>query len=82
MGDSVESVRDVIEVLGVETSDGDTAVHGHVDSVFFTKCVHLVLVKACESKHANLVGNVTPVVFVANCSQLVDESMTHLIHAA
>ena len=82
MGDLVEGIRDIVEVTGVETSDGNTAVHCHVDGVLLTELVDLVLVQASEGEHANLVGDVTPVVLVAEFGELVAETMTHFMHAA
>lgn len=82
MGDSVESISNVVQVLGVETSDGDAAVHRHVNGVLFAELVHLVLVQAGEGEHANLVGNMAPVVLVAQFGHVVDEAVAHFIHAA
>jgi len=82
MGDSVESVSDVVQVLSVQTGDGDTAIHSHVNGVLFAELVNLVLVQAGEGEHANLVGNVAPVVLVADGGQLVAEAVAHFLHAA
>lgn len=82
MSNSVEVLSDIVEVLGVETSDGDSTIHRHVDVVVLTECVDLILVKTSVGKHANLAGDVAPVVLVAQVFQLLDKTMAHLGHAA
>ena len=78
----MERVCDVVEVLRVETGDGNTAVHGHVDGILFAELVDLVLVQASEGEHANLVGDVAPIVLIAHLFQLVAEAVAHVVHAA
>ena len=78
----MERLGNVVQVLGVETGDGDTAIHGHVDVVLLAELVHHVLVEASEGEHANLVGHVLPAVLVAERLQLVDEAGAHVSHAA
>ena len=82
MSNFVEVLGDIAEVLGVETSDGDTTVHCHVDVMLFTKFVNLILVETSVSKHANLVGDVAPVVLVAQILQLLDKALAHVLHTA
>jgi len=65
VSDGVESSSNVVQVVGVETSNGNTAIHGHVNGVLLTDLVDLVLVESSESEHTNLTGNVIPVVFVS-----------------
>ena len=78
----MESVCDVVEVLRVEASDGNTAVHGHVNGILFAELVDLVLVQAGEGEHANLVDDVAPIVLVAHLLQLVAEAVAHGVHTA
>lgn len=61
----MESSSNVVQVVGVKSSNGDTAIHGHVNGVLLTELVDLVLVESSESEHTNLAGNVVPVVFVS-----------------
>ena len=82
MGHFVEGIRDVVEVACVETGDGDTSVHGHVDGVLLTEFVDLVFVETSESEHADLVNDVAPVVFVAESLELVTKTVSHCVHAA
>ena len=82
MSDGVEGIRNVIEVLGVETSDGDATIHSHVDSVLLAELVDLVGVEASVSEHADLVSNVGPVVLVATSCKCCNETVAHLLHAA
>ena len=82
MSNSVEVLSDIVEVLGVETGDRDTTIHCHVDVVVFTECVYLILVKTSVGKHANLAGDVAPVVLVAQILQLLDKTFAHVVHTA
>ena len=77
MGHFVEGIGDVVEVACVETGDGDTSVHGHVDGVLLTEFVDLVFVETSESEHADLVNDVAPVVFVAESLELVTKTVSH-----
>lgn len=78
----MEGLGDVGEVLGVQTGDRDTSVHSHVDGVVLTELVNHILVKSSEGEHANLVGDMGPVVLVTELLEGVDETVTHLLHAA
>ena len=70
MSNFVESLCDVVKVFGVETGNGDAAVHRHVDAVFLTEFVHLVFVQAGIGEHTNLAGGVAPVMFVTKSLEL------------
>ena len=76
----MECRGDVVEVLGVETSDGDTAIGSHVDGKSLAELSDLLLVKTSVGEHANLAGNVAPVVLVAKFLQLGDEARAHVSH--
>jgi len=82
VGHGVEALSDVVDVFGVETSDGDTSIHSHVDSVFFTEFVDHLGVEASEGEHANLACDVSPIVLVSECGKLLDKGSTHLSHTA
>ena len=81
MSNIVERLCDIVKVVGVEPSNGDTAVHRHVDAVFLTEFVHLVFVQAGIGEHTNLAGGVAPVMFVAKVLELFDKSRSHFFHA-
>ena len=82
MGYGVEALSDVVDVFGVKTSDGDTSIHSHVDSVLFTEFVDHLGVKTSEGKHANLACDVSPVVLVSESGELLDKGSAHLGHTA
>ena len=82
MGDLVECIGYVVEVARVEASDGDAAIHGHVDGVLLSELINLVFVEAGEGEHADLVGHVLPVVLVAERLQFVDKARSHGSHAS
>jgi len=78
----VESISAVFEVSGVESGNGDTAVHGHVDGVLFAELVNLVGRESSVGKHADLVSNMGPVVLVSAGLEGSDEAGSHGVHAA
>ncbi len=78
----MESLSDVIEVAGVKSSDGNTTIGSHVNSVLLAKFVDLLLVEAGEGEHANLVDHVLPRVLAAEVLEVLDQSVTHLHHTA
>ena len=78
----MESFGDVVEVLGVEASDGDTSIHGHVDVILLAQLVDLVLVETGEGEHADLAGDVAPVVLVSEGSQFLNKTMAHSVHTS
>jgi len=77
----VESFRNVIKVATVKSSDGDSSVHGHVDGVLLTELVDHILVKTSEGKHADLRGDVIPVVYAAVAFKGGLKSRSHLSHS-
>jgi len=81
VSDGVESSSNVLQVVGVETSNGNTAIHGHVNGVLLTDLVDLVLVESSESEHTNLAGNVIPVVFVSESDESGLQANSHVVHA-
>jgi len=70
----VESLGDVVKVMGVQTSDGDSAISCHVDMVFVLKGVNLVGRETSVSKHTNLAGDVAPVVLATMSGQFFNKS--------
>lgn len=77
----MERTSNVVDVVGVESGDGDSSVHGHVDGVLLSELGDHVLVEAGEGEHTDLRGNVIPVVLVAKGSEAVLESRSHGSHS-
>jgi len=82
VGNSVEAISNILEVTSVESSNGNAAIHGHVDSVLLAEFVNHILIKAGVSEHTNLVGDVVPVVLISKVSKSLLEAMAHGLHAA
>jgi len=78
----VEGVGNVAQVAGVEASDGDTAVSGHVDGVLLAEFVNHGLGEAGVGEHTDLVDDVVPVVFGAEVCHVLVKTVTHFVHAA
>ena len=77
LGDFVESLGDVFDIASVQTSDGDTAVHGQVDVVFINASLDLFLGQTGVGEHTNLAGDVRPVASGTSLLKIFDESLTH-----
>ena len=78
----MEGIGNVVKVARVEASNRDAAVHGHVHCVLLSEFVDLVLVEASVSEHANLIGNVRPVVLVSKSFKLGNQTRSHLCHTS
>jgi len=77
----VEGVGAVFDVAGVEAGDGDSSVHGHVDGVLLSELVDHVMVEAGEGEHADLRGDVIPVVLGASGLESRLEGSSHQSHS-
>ena len=61
LGDSVDALSNVLYIFSVDTSNGDTAVVGHVDMMVGSDLEHLGFRHAGVGEHPALVGDVFPV---------------------
>lgn len=57
----MNGLGDVVNVLGIEPSDGNPAVQREVDVMLRGQTLRLVSIEASESEHTDLIGDVTPV---------------------
>ena len=77
----MEAFSNILEVTSVESSNGNAAVHGHVDGPLFAELVNHIGVEAGVSEHTNLAGNVVPVVLIAHVLKSLLKTSAHLLHA-
>ena len=61
LGDFVNGLSDVLDVVLVDTSNIGSTIGHHVDGIFSSQSLHLSRSQAGEAEHANLLCNVTPV---------------------
>ena len=73
----MERLGNVIHVLGVESSNGDTTVHGQIDVELLNAALDLLLGQTSVGEHANLAGDVRPVAGGSGLLQAIDQSLTH-----
>ena len=78
----MEGIRNVVEVLCVEAGDGNTTVHCHVDGVVLAELVNHVFVQSSECEHADLIGDVAPIVLISHLFELAAETNAHVLHTA
>ena len=73
----MESLSNVLHVVGVESGNGDTSVHGQVDVVLLDASLDLSLGQSGVGEHTNLAGDVRPVAGASSLLQVLDQSLTH-----
>lgn len=75
--DLVDGLGQATNVVAGDTGDTDTAVLGGVHAVLLGKGVHLSGLKTSVGEHANLAGDVAPVVLAAKLLKVLLEQSTH-----
>lgn len=75
--DSVDSLSQAANIIAGDSSNRDTAVLGSVDGVLLGQLVHLLRGQASVGEHADLAGDVRPVVLGAECLELLLEKSAH-----
>jgi len=78
MGNGVESLTDVVDVAGVDSSNRNTAIWWHVYRVFFDHFFDHFRREASIGKHTDLLGNVGPVVHAAEGLQSQNDLFAEL----
>ena len=76
--DVVDGLCEPLDVAGCDTRNRDTAVLGGVDGVLLGKRRHLLGREASVGEHADLAGDVGPVVLGAELLEVVLEERAHL----
>lgn len=76
--DGVDGLCKPLDIVGCDARNRDTAVLGCVDGVLLSKGGHLLGRKASVGEHADLAGDVGPVVLGAELLKVVLEESTHL----
>lgn len=67
----------MVDVLAGDARDGDTAILGQVDGVVLGDLLDLLGLEAGVGEHADLVGDVGPVVLGAELLKLLTEELAH-----
>lgn len=67
----------MVNVGGGDASNGDTAVLGQVDGVLLGQLLDLIGLETGKGEHANLVGDVRPVLLGAELLELSAEELAH-----
>jgi len=60
-----------------DTSNTDSSILGRIDAVFRRELVHLLLCKSSVGEHADLVGDMVPVVLAAQLLEVLLEECAH-----
>lgn len=77
-GDLEDGLGQTLDVAGRDTSNGDTTVLGGVDGVLLGQSIHLLGLQTGEGEHADLAGDVGPVVLAAELLKVLAEQLAHL----
>lgn len=75
--DLVDSLSQPTNVLARDTSNGDSAVLGSIHAVLLGQLVHLLRGQAGVGEHADLAGDVGPVVLGAELLEVLFEESAH-----
>lgn len=75
--DSKDGLGQVADVVAGNSGNRDATILGQVDRVLLGQLLNLLGLKASEGKHANLAGDVGPVVLGAERLELLAEGGTH-----
>ena len=67
-----------LQVLGVQAANADTTILCHVDMVLINERLDLVGRKTAESKHADLLRNVAPILLRANTLKCGHQALSHV----
>ena len=76
----LDAVGDVVNVLGGDTADGDTAIFSHVNAVFFHHRFALLYGQAGEGEHSNLSGDMRPVALHFLFLKGTAKCVAHVVH--
>ena len=76
-GDLVDGLGKTLDVGGSDTGDGNSAVLGSVNTVLLGQGVHLFRLETSVGEHANLAGDMAPVVFATKLLEVLLEESTH-----
>lgn len=76
-GDLVDGLGKTLNVGRGDTSNRDSAVLGSVDAVLLGQCVHLLGLETGVGEHADLAGDVAPVVLATELLEVLLEESTH-----
>lgn len=74
----MECFRNVVNVVGVESRNRDSSVTRHVDVVVTLQLFDLVGAESGVGEHANLTGDVAPIVSAAVLGQLLHQTRAHI----
>jgi hypothetical protein len=76
-GDLVDGLGKTLDVGRSDTSDRNSAILGSVDTVLLGQGVHLFGLETSVGEHANLAGDVAPVVLATELLEVLLEKGTH-----
>jgi hypothetical protein len=76
-GDLVDGLGKTLDVGRSDTSNGNSAVLGGVDAVLLGQGVHLFRLETSVGEHADLAGDVAPVVLATKLLEVLLEKGTH-----
>jgi len=81
LGHGMDGLSEVVNIGGSDTGDRDAAVLGEVDVVLLGEPVNLGRGEAGVAKHADLVGDVLPVLLATKLLKAVAQLLSHADNA-
>ena len=78
--DVLDAFGDVVNVLGRDSADRDTAIFSHVNAVLLDHCIALLYSEACEGEHSYLSCDVRPVALHLLLFKGTTKGIAHVVH--
>lgn len=75
--DLVDGLCQTLDIARSDTGNTDSAVLGSIHAVLLGQSIHLLRLKTSVGEHANLAGDVAPVVLAAELLEVLLEEGTH-----
>lgn len=82
LGDLVECLSNSINVVRIKTGNRNSAITRHVNMVVILKHIDLLRAEACVSEHANLTGDMTPIVSASISFEFFNQSTSHFLDSS
>lgn len=77
----MESFSNIINVLGVQTTERNSTICSHVNVMLILQFINLFGGQTSVSEHTNLVGHMTPVMSASSSLQLGNQSCSHIFNS-
>jgi len=82
MSNIVESWGNSFDVSSIKTSNRNSTICSHIDTMVVSKLINLSNIKTSIGEHTDLRCNVSPVVFITQRSKVLYKCCSHFLHSS